>query len=299
MTAEVQHELDATRQELRRGVLDLPKETSETAEAMRRVVSDQIRALKELAALVADSGASFDVAEPAAAAGGVGGGRWESAPPRAPEPPPFRAPRGDSRAARGDGHAARSRAGDGRGGDRHAARGDAARADRRAGAVARAGPVASQLRPLAPTASAQPAPDRGQPGWLSNLLAAASRDDETEAPPPPRPPETLDQLTEGVAGLIDNAAAMEMWDRWRRGDPTAVSRRLYTEAGQQAFDEIRRRYRSDPQFRETAARYTQEFERLLANVSQSDRDGTQWRTYLLSNAGKVYTILAHASGRLG
>ena len=32
---------------------------------MRRVVSDQIRALKELAALVSDSGATFDVAEPA------------------------------------------------------------------------------------------------------------------------------------------------------------------------------------------------------------------------------------------
>jgi hypothetical protein len=43
----------------------------------------------------------------------------------------------------------------------------------------------------------------------------------------------------------------------------------------------------------------QEFERLLAKVSQSDRDGSQWRAYLLSNTGKVYTILAHASGRLG
>ena len=90
-----------------------------------------------------------------------------------------------------------------------------------------------------------------------------------------------------------------MWDRWRRGDAAAVSRRLYTEAGQQAFDEIRRRYRTDPEFRETATRYTQEFERLLAKISQNDRDGSQWRGYLLSNTGKVYTILAHAAGRLG
>ena len=90
-----------------------------------------------------------------------------------------------------------------------------------------------------------------------------------------------------------------MWDRWRRGDATAVSRRLYTEAGQQAFDEIRSRYRADPEFRETATRYTQEFERLLAKISQNDRDGSQWRGYLLSNSGKVYTILAHAAGRLG
>ncbi len=42
----------------------------------------------------------------------------------------------------------------------------------------------------------------------------------------------------------------------------------------------------------------QEFERLLAKISQNDRDGSQWRAYLLSSTGKVYTILAHASGRL-
>ena len=111
--------------------------------------------------------------------------------------------------------------------------------------------------------------------------------------------ETLDDLTQSIAGLVDGAAAAETWDRWRRGDSSVVSRRLYTEAGQQAFDEIRRRYQADPQFRETVTRYVQEFERLLAKVGQNDRDGSQWRAYLLSNTGKVYTILAHASGRLG
>ena len=90
-----------------------------------------------------------------------------------------------------------------------------------------------------------------------------------------------------------------MWDRWRRGDAGAVSRRLYTEQGQMTFDEIRRRCRTDAQFRDTVTRYTQEFERLLAKIAQSDRDGSQWRAYLLSNTGKVYTMLAHASGRLG
>ena len=153
-------------------------------------------------------------------------------------------------------------------------------------------PVAAQA-----TSAPVPASDRGQAGWLSNLLAAASRDEPEAATP--QGAETLEALTQEIAGLIDNAAAMEMWDRWRRGDTAAVSRRLYTEAGQQAFDEIRRRYRADPQFRDTTTRYMQEFERLLAKVSQNDRDGSQWRAYLLSNTGKVYTILAHASGRLG
>ena len=87
MASQVQRELDQTRQELRRGVLDLPQETSETAEAMRRVVSDQIRALKELAALVSDSGATYDVVEPtpAAATTAVAGARFEKPLPRAVE----------------------------------------------------------------------------------------------------------------------------------------------------------------------------------------------------------------------
>jgi hypothetical protein len=109
------------------------------------------------------------------------------------------------------------------------------------------------------------------------LLAAASREEPEAAP---HAPETLEDLTQSIAGLVDSAAAAETWDRWRRGDAAVVSRRLYTEAGQQAFDEIRRRYRSDPQFRETVTRYVQEFERLLAKVGQNDRDGSQWRAYL-------------------
>ena len=62
---------------------------------------------------------------------------------------------------------------------------------------------------------------------------------------------------------------------------------------------LARRTRNDPQFHETADRYVQEFERLLAKLGQNDRDGSHWLAYLMSNTGKVYTIVAHASGRLG
>ena len=313
MASQVQSELEATRQELRRGVLELPQETTETAEAMRRVVSDQIRALKELATLVAESDAAYDVAEPAPITGAATAPIAVAAPMRATatvrdEQPLARvaeAPRRVESPPPRDAALARS-------------------------AEAPATPVVEPLPPariappeVAPSPARAPAQtwptphsvgpfpldgppaqpalssakDRTQAGWLSNLLAAASREEPESAAP--RLPEELEALTEGISGLIDNVAAVEMWDRWRRGDTAAISRRLYTEAGQQTFDEIRRRYRTDAQFRETATRYVQEFERLLTKVSQNDRDGSQWRSYLLSNTGKVYTILAHASGRLG
>ena len=298
MASQVQRELDQTRAELRRGVLDLPQETSETADAMRRVVSDQIRALKELAALVSESGATFDVAEPVAPAA-VAGARLEKPAPRAVESARAiepASPRETALARVADAIAAPTLEGPPSG---RIGASQVSPPFTRGQAQPWPAPSLAPSRPAAtpaPSAS-QPASDRGQPGWLSNLLAAASRDEPEEAAS--NGAETLEALGREIGGLVDNEAAMEMWDRWRRGDTGAVSRRLYTEAGQQAFDEIRRRFRADPQFRDATTRYVQEFERLLAKISQNDRDGSQWRAYLLSNTGKVYTILAHASGRLG
>ena len=301
MASQVQRELDETRQELRRGVLELPQETTETAEAMRRVVSDQIKALKELAALVSDSGAAFDVAEPSPLAVAVGAGpRFDKPQPRAAETaarsletPPLR----ETALAR-VAEAIASPVPEGPALGLTGPDSEASLPPGRSPGPLWSAPSAASRPPVSPAAPASgPASDRGQAGWLSNLLAAASRDEPAAAAP--KAAETLDALALEISGLIDNAAAVEMWDRWRRGDTAAVSRRLYTESGQQAFDEIRRRYRADPPFRDATTRYMQEFERLLAKVSQNDRDGSQWRAYLLSNTGKVYTILAHASGRLG
>ena len=52
-------------------------------------------------------------------------------------------------------------------------------------------------------------------------------------------------------------------DRFRRGDRTAFSRRLYTAQGQKTFEDVRQRYAEDNDFRLTVDRYLQEFERLL------------------------------------
>jgi hypothetical protein len=151
-------------------------------------------------------------------------------------------------------------------------------------------------RPLAPP----PANSRAQSGWLSNLLAAASREPDEPRPAPSRrspPGEGLESITTEIARLVDGPAAAEMWDRWRQGEPTVVSRRLYTAAGQQAFEDVRRRFRNEPAFQDSVSRYLQEFDRLLAKIGQNDRDGEQTRAAMLSDSGKVYMMLAHAAGR--
>ena len=156
----------------------------------------------------------------------------------------------------------------------------------------------------------------GRNGWLSELLHRASR---PEAGPDERPGtgpgagpaprgddraarhslESLDSLSVDIARMIDHDAAAELWDRYKRGERNVFTRRLYTLQGQKTFDEMRAKYRADREFKQTVDRYIGEFERLLEEVARGDRGQVVARTYLTSETGKVYTMLAHAAGRFG
>ena len=64
-TAEgIRGELRQTRAELQQGVLEMPEEAKQSTTAIRRAVTEQINALKELSEIVARSGRTVDVAEP-------------------------------------------------------------------------------------------------------------------------------------------------------------------------------------------------------------------------------------------
>jgi hypothetical protein len=281
MATEMQRELESTRGELRRGILELPQETAESAAQMRRVIVDQIEALAELNRIVARHGRGLDVSDPARrstepALTAVAGGRAEA--PRA-APARAEAPRSVGRRAE------------------------------------------------APALTPGHSPGgNGRSGWLSDILQRASRDDLPPAPPPVAagpgpapvregpPPrgeaprdersarytiESLDSLSVDIARMINHDAAAELWDRYKRGERNVFTRQLYTLQGQKAFEEIRKKYRADGEFRQTVDRYIQEFERLLDEVSRGDRGQVVARTYLTSETGKVYTMLAHAAGRFG
>ncbi len=271
MAAEMQHELETTRSELHRGIFELPQETAESAAQMRRVIVDQIEALAELNRIVARHGRSLDAVEPMRrpareepALSVIGGGRSEL-PPR--EPPSFVLPRGE--------------------------------------------PTSFAPRRPAPSSAPTLTPEQAgvSKGWLSELLNRASRDEDDAARdlresargPEERTPrhtiESLDSLSVDIARMIDHDAAADLWERYKRGERNVFTRRLYTLQGQKAFDEIRRKYRADHEFKQTVDRYISEFERLLDEVSRDDRGQVVARTYLTSETGKVYTMLAHAAGR--
>ena len=77
-----------------------------------------------------------------------------------------------------------------------------------------------------------------------------------------------------------------------------IGRHIYNLDGQATFDEIARRYGREGDFRATVDRYIADFERLLGEAEASDPDGRMLQNYLTSESGRVYLLLAHASGRL-
>jgi hypothetical protein len=166
----------------------------------------------------------------------------------------------------------------------------------------RGNPPPQARRPEPAPPPPPPAPEGGRGGWFSDLLSRGGRDAREDAPRADERPvrqamESLDSLSVDIARMIDHDAAAELWDRYKRGERNVFTRRLYTLQGQKTFDEIRKRYRSDREFKGTVDRYIAEFERLLDEVAQDPRGESVSRSYLTSDTGKVYTMLAHAAGR--
>ncbi|MCA3587987.1 MAG: kinesin, partial [Methylocystis sp.] len=162
-------------------------------------------------------------------------------------------------------------------------------------------PAPARAEPPPPPAKAA-ASARGRDGWLTELLVKASSGDESQSKASRnRASENglgaLDAISGDIARLVDTDAVADAWASYTVGERNVFSRRLYTLQGQQTFDEVRRRYRRDGDFRGTIDRYIEEFERLLKDVAAEDRDGALARSYLMSDTGKVYTMLAHAAGR--
>ncbi|MGZ3198051.1 MAG: hypothetical protein ACXU60_13270, partial [Croceibacterium sp.] len=160
----------------------------------------------------------------------------------------------------------------------------------------------TEAPPVSPASS-----DQGRDGWLSDLLSRTDAGGGNQPlPPRGRAPQQgsgggnpLESLSLDIGRLMDRNLAAEMWDRYQRGESKAFTKRLYTPAGQKAFDEVARKYRADRSFKQTVDRYIAEFERLLDEVARDERGPAVLRSHLTSETGLVYTLLAHAAGRLG
>jgi ABC-type transporter Mla subunit MlaD len=126
----------------------------------------------------------------------------------------------------------------------------------------------------------------GSDRWtLGDLLARASREDSAIN-------------IANIARALDPTTAAAIWSRFRTGQRGIMVRSIYTNEGRPLFDEISARYRTDMDFRRVVDRFLVDFEWLVRDIEQKDASGRSVQSHLISDSGRVYLFLAHASGRL-
>jgi hypothetical protein len=137
-----------------------------------------------------------------------------------------------------------------------------------------------------PTLPMAIAADNGGDGWtLGDLLSRASRED------------TALNIA-NIARALDATTASAIWSRFRAGQRGIMVRSIYTNEGRSLFDETSARYRQDMDFRRTVDRFLVDFEWLVRDLEQKDPSGRSVHNHLISDSGRVYLFLAHASNRL-
>jgi predicted pyridoxine 5'-phosphate oxidase superfamily flavin-nucleotide-binding protein/predicted NBD/HSP70 family sugar kinase len=264
-------EIAAEQNRLREQLERLPVAAQESSESMRRALQDQIKALDQLSALTSRAAVQRDVITPPE--------HSAPPPPYAPPPPPQQ---------------------------RHPAAPDTARSLTSISSTiaAELGNRQRQPRPPPPQPPLGPAPGRpsdAREGWsLGDLLARASLDDDgashAGSTQPAPPAFNLD--LEAIAHALDPATAGAVWQRLRGGQRGVMVRSIYSGRGQALYDEVSQRARSDIDLSRAISRYLADFERAVMESDQRDPTGQLTQGQLVSDAGRVYLFLAHASGRL-
>ena len=297
----IRTEMEGTRELLKAAAIDIPKETEEGARNMRRVISEQIKALRELSNIAARQPGRLDIDAPSLDAPTAAVARPSAAPasvtrqtPRGEEREtvvtssvPSPAPREEEHRPVADVPASRVVEDPALSQDLEAALREALEQPKPA------------LRSTEGRAASQPANGAGTaPSTAAETAAPRTRKEVPANRTPVHMVESLNSLSVDIARAIDHDAFLSLWDRYKEGERNVFTRRLYTLQGQKTYDDIRRRYARDKEFRTAVERYLEDFENLLRQVAKDDPKGNAAQDYLMSETGKVYTMLAHTSGRL-
>ena len=158
-----------------------------------------------------------------------------------------------------------------------------------------------QIRAAQQQQAAAAAPGQGGRWSLGDLLARANVGEQPATQPAAAPPAGGSGAPinlEVIAGALDPDTAAAIWSRYRAGQRGIMVRSIYSAEGRNTFDEVVRRYASEPPFRGTVDRFLADFERLLRESEARDVSGRTVEGHLGSPSGRTYLFLAHAAGRL-
>ncbi|MBI1210991.1 MAG: hypothetical protein GC190_05975 [Alphaproteobacteria bacterium] len=111
--------------------------------------------------------------------------------------------------------------------------------------------------------------------------------------------ETLQAMAIDLDRFLEDDPPLDLLRRYRNGERNIFARRLVSVLGRDQADRIGRKYREDSEFKDTVDRYVEQFETLMEETAGRDRENVLAETYLTSQTGKVYVMLASSIGRLG
>ncbi len=100
-----------------------------------------------------------------------------------------------------------------------------------------------------------------------------------------------------IGRALGDAIPDSTWQRLRGGDNTVVTRTLAGLRSTRLTDTIKSRCESDRGFRDLVEGYCAEFEAMLANLAQGDRNEGLRSALATSDAGRVHLMFSRALGR--
>lgn len=160
----------------------------------------------------------------------------------------------------------------------------------------------SDAAPATPTRTETSSSNSDAKWRLGDVLSAArAREDRTTNVPRAAHHiiETLQSLSIDIDRALEEEPQVELWKRYRDGERNVFTRRLASLKGKEPHSLIGERYQSNAEFRGDADRYMAQFETLLADAADKNPDGLLAETYMSSDIGKVYALLAEATGHVG
>lgn len=143
-------------------------------------------------------------------------------------------------------------------------------------------------RPASLPATTMPSEAQRDAWKLGDLLARASQDESGQ--------HEIDFAACGRA--LDQTTASAIWSRFRAGQRGVMVRSIYTVEGRTLFDQIQHAQQASPRARAAIDRFLHDFHLLLRDADQRDPSGRTSQGYVVSEQGRAYLFLAHATGRL-
>ena len=255
---QVVKDIDAARGELKRAVIDLPEETRNNADAMRKVVADQISALNALSDVVRRQTNTLDFSGPGyIAPRGSGPGKSEGA--------SFSAPISGTTSTRNE------------------------VLERNDGIEGTMAQIAASVKAL--SGAAAKAPVRRKVEVRDEMPAGISREISAYTA-------KLHAAAREVVEAVDDGLPRDLEKRFSSGDAGVYTKRLHEARGKRVVAGLTSRYRDERLLRSRINGYIRLFEKLLDTLTDLPNGAATIDAVLTSQNGEVYIMLAEAAGRL-